>query len=82
MQLSEFQSHGIIKVSLQFLFCIIVLLYMEQKSVIRKEFLEKRKQLTTIQQEDWSMAIANKSLELPIWNLQYFHLYLPYSLKD
>ncbi len=46
------------------------------KKDLRKVYKDKRKDLTTSQIADLSIEIANKVLELPIWNYSYFHLFL------
>lgn len=49
----------------------------QTKSKLREFYLKKRKALPQKVQEELSFAIANKCLQLPIWEFQYFHLFLP-----
>jgi 5-formyltetrahydrofolate cyclo-ligase len=51
------------------------------KPALRTLYLEKRKALETDSHEDLSFSIANQCLKLPIWDYQYFHLYLPLTEK-
>ena len=46
------------------------------KSEIRKVHKSLRKDLTEAEIEDFSLEIANQLLGLPIWNYQYYHLFL------
>ena len=48
---------------------------------LREYYLKKRKALSEESHEELSFAIANQCLNLPIWKLQYFHLFLPILLK-
>lgn len=47
------------------------------KKELRKKYKELRKDLSQEQIEDLSLEIANKSLELPVWNFENYHLFLP-----
>ncbi|MFN7100075.1 MAG: 5-formyltetrahydrofolate cyclo-ligase [Flavobacterium sp.] len=47
------------------------------KTTLRKKYKELRKQLSEEQLEEMSLAIANKVLQLPIWERTYFHVFLP-----
>ena len=51
------------------------------KPALRTLYLEKRKALETDSHVDLSFSIANQCLKLPIWDYQYFHLYLPLTEK-
>jgi len=46
------------------------------KNKLRKEYELKRNDLTQDQIEEFSLAIANRLLQLPIWDLEYYHLFL------
>ncbi len=46
------------------------------KFFFRTKFQQLRDSLTPTQVEDYSIAIANQLLELPIWDATYFHLFL------
>jgi 5-formyltetrahydrofolate cyclo-ligase len=46
------------------------------KSELRKIYKQKRKELSGLQIEEKSIAIANQSLKLPVWDKTYFHLFL------
>lgn len=49
--------------------------------MLKKEFRQKykalRKELSEEELEERSLAIANKLLQLPIWDKTYFHVFLP-----
>lgn len=47
------------------------------KNELRKKYKLLRQQLSSEERDDLSMAIANKTLELPIWDRSFFHLFLP-----
>ena len=51
------------------------------KLALRRSFLKKRHALSEQEHEDMSFAIANNCLKLPIWHLDYYHLYLPIKAK-
>ena len=51
------------------------------KSALRRTFLKKRRALSSQKHVDMSFAIANNCLKLPIWHLDYYHLYLPIKAK-
>ena len=51
------------------------------KLALRKSFLKKRIALSDQEHEDKSFAIANNCLKLPIWHLEYYHIYLPIKAK-
>lgn len=46
------------------------------KSELRQKYKALRADLTKTQIDDESLKIANKCLELDIWNFEYFHLFL------
>ena len=50
------------------------------KSQIRTQYKELRKQLSEIEVMDKSLTIANRCIELPIWEEKIFHLFL--TLED
>ncbi len=47
------------------------------KQELRKTYKSLRKQLSEKQIEDYSIAIANQLLKLPIWNHAFYHIFLP-----
>ncbi|TRX38031.1 5-formyltetrahydrofolate cyclo-ligase [Flavobacterium sp. ZT3R18] len=47
------------------------------KKIVRTKYKALRSQLTEIEIEEKSLAIANKILKLPIWEKTYFHIFLP-----
>ena len=49
------------------------------KKELRIKYKSLRKELTEIEIEEKSLAIANEILKLPIWEKTYFHLFLPIS---
>ena len=51
------------------------------KLALRRSFLKKRHALSDQDHEDMSFAIANNCLKLPIWHLDYYHIYLPIKAK-
>lgn len=53
---------------------------MDKKS-LRKHYGNLRAALTEQEMDSMSLAIANRLIELPIWNAQYFHLFLPIEQK-
>jgi len=62
--------------------CLKDLMKMKQtKSALRAFYLQKRRCLPEETHEKQSFAIANRCLELPIWEHQYFHLFLSIESK-
>jgi 5-formyltetrahydrofolate cyclo-ligase len=51
------------------------------KDSIRKKYTKLRNQLSVVEIEDMSMAIANIALQLPIWDKTNYHIFLPISEK-
>ena len=47
------------------------------KKELRTKYKALRKELTEIEIEEKSLAIANALLPLPIWDKTYFHIFLP-----
>lgn len=47
------------------------------KKELRQKYKALRKQLSENELEEMSLAIANKLLKLPIWEKNYFHVFLP-----
>ena len=47
------------------------------KKVLRALYKSRRKAISSDNLSDGSLAIANSLLKLPIWHLDYFHLFLP-----
>jgi 5-formyltetrahydrofolate cyclo-ligase len=47
------------------------------KKGLRKKYKIRRQSLTEIELEEMSLAIANRLLQLPIWDKGYFHVFLP-----
>lgn len=47
------------------------------KKEIRKKYKALRQELSLAEIEDFSLAIANKLLTLPIWEKTYYHIFLP-----
>lgn len=48
-----------------------------RKSKIRAKYKALRQQLSINENEQMSLAIANKLITLPIWEKTYFHIFLP-----
>lgn len=46
------------------------------KKELREKYKGKREKLTSDELEEMSLAIANMTLRLPIWDKTYFHLFL------
>lgn len=46
------------------------------KKELRKKYKDLRQQLSAAELEDRSLAIANRLLQLDVWEQTYFHLYL------
>lgn len=51
------------------------------KEQIRKQYIDKRDQLSEDQIEDQSLAIANQLLQLPIWDRENYHVFLSIENK-
>lgn len=51
------------------------------KNKIRLKYKKLREEVTPEQNEEWSLEIANKLLQVPIWNYSYYHLFLSISEK-
>jgi 5-formyltetrahydrofolate cyclo-ligase len=51
------------------------------KQALRIFFSEKRQALSSEKYDEQSLALANQCLKLPIWDLEYFHLFLPIASK-
>ena len=47
------------------------------KKELRQKYKGKRQELSDSEIEDFSLAIANKVLTLPIWEKTYYHIFLP-----
>ncbi len=47
------------------------------KKELRQKYKDLRQELNDAKIEDLSLAIANKILTLPIWDKNYFHIFLP-----
>ncbi|MGB5500703.1 MAG: 5-formyltetrahydrofolate cyclo-ligase [Maribacter sp.] len=47
------------------------------KSDLRLLYTKLRKELPLQKIADYSLQLANMSLELPIWNFDYYHIFLP-----
>lgn len=52
------------------------------KLELRKKYKALRKNLTSVEVEDKSMAIANQLLSLDIWNHSYYHVFLPIAAQN
>ena len=46
------------------------------KNELRKRYKKLRKELSENQIDDFSLAIANQLLELPVWNFSFYHIFL------
>ena len=46
------------------------------KKELRKKYKDFRRNLSIDEIDDFSITIANKMLELPIWNNEYYHIFL------
>jgi 5-formyltetrahydrofolate cyclo-ligase len=46
------------------------------KSALRKKYKTLRNELTPEQVDDFSIAIANQLLKIPVWEKRYYHLFL------
>jgi 5-formyltetrahydrofolate cyclo-ligase len=49
---------------------------MESKEALRKQYMHRRLALTLDQVEEYSLQIANKTLELDIWGHSNYHIFL------
>lgn len=52
------------------------------KTTLRTKYNQLRKQLSLQKIEDLSLDIANKALDLNIWECTYYHIFLPISEKN
>ncbi len=48
-----------------------------EKKELRKIYKEKRAALSAKEKEEMSLAIANQLITMPIWDLTYYHIFLP-----
>ncbi|MCM4166713.1 5-formyltetrahydrofolate cyclo-ligase [Arenibacter antarcticus] len=51
------------------------------KKDLRLKYQERRENLSIQQLDDYSLAIANQLLKIPIWDFSYYHLFLSISEK-
>jgi len=51
------------------------------KADLRLFYTKLRKQLSVQNISEYSLQIANRSLELPIWDFDYYHIFLPITSK-
>ena len=51
------------------------------KTKLRERYLKNRLALTVETLENQSLEIANRCLQLPIWDFENFHLFLPITAK-
>ena len=56
--------------------------FMATKKELRSKYLHLRKSLALEEVEQMSLAIATKALELPIWEAEYFHLFMPIEANN
>ena len=50
---------------------------MLSKNDLRKEYSKRRQALTNDEVEEYSLQIANKTLELDVWDYSNYHIFLP-----
>lgn len=53
--------------------------YLMNKKELRQKYKGKRQELSIIEIDDLSLAIANKVMTLEIWEKTYYHIFLPIS---
>jgi 5-formyltetrahydrofolate cyclo-ligase len=53
--------------------------YLMNKKELRQKYKGKRQELGSVAIDDLSLTISNKILKLPIWEKNYFHIFLPIS---
>ena len=51
------------------------------KSKLREKYTALRAELPSESIEEMSMEIANKALDLPVWNFEYYHIFLSIAEK-
>lgn len=51
------------------------------KPELRKKYNQLRQSLSEIEVDEMSLAIANQSLKLPVWEQAYYHIFLSISEK-
>ena len=61
---------------LNFFGTLELLKFTMEKTELRKIYKEKRAALSPNNKEEMSLAIANQLIQMPIWNLTYYHLFL------
>lgn len=54
---------------------------MNEKQILRRKYIELRKSISEESIEELSLQIANKTLELSIWDKIYYHVFLTISDK-
>ena len=54
---------------------------MNEKQILRKKYSELRKSISEATIEELSLQVANKALELSIWDETYYHIFLTISNK-
>lgn len=54
---------------------------MNEKQILRRKYIELRKSISEESIKELSLQIANKTLELSIWDKNYYHLFLTISDK-
>src|SRR5690606_1376016 len=53
----------------------------QMKSKLRQKYITLRESLSTKELEEQSIEIANQLLKLPIWELEFYHLFLSIAEK-
>lgn len=61
---------------LNFFGTLELLKFTMEKTELRKIYKEKRAALSPKDKEEMSLAIANQLIQMPIWDLTYYHLFL------
>ena len=54
----------------------------QSKKKLRVFYINKRLNISNIERNTWSNEITNRCLKLPIWNQNFFHIFLPIKEKN
>ena len=61
---------------------LILIKLIQSKKKLRVFYIKKRLNISNIEKNTWSNEITNRCLKLPIWNHNFFHIFLPIKEKN
>jgi 5-formyltetrahydrofolate cyclo-ligase len=61
---------------------LILIKLIQSKKKLRVFYIKKRLNISNIERNIWSNEITNRCLKLPIWNQNFFHIFLPIKEKN